>query len=41
MTFITELVIVILASSALSTVIATQLAVGPQRPKGDKGDTGH
>lgn len=44
--FITGLIIAILVSSALSTVIATQWAigpqgpVGPQGPKGDKGDTG-
>ena len=39
-TFIVGLVVAILVSSALSTVIATQWAVGPQGPKGDKGDTG-
>lgn len=39
-TFIVGLIVAIIASSALSTVIATQLAVGPQGPKGDKGDTG-
>jgi hypothetical protein len=38
--FVAGLIIAIIASSALSTVIATQLAVGPQGPKGDKGDTG-
>ena len=38
--FIAALIIAFLASNALSTVIATQLAMGPQGPKGDKGDTG-
>ena len=38
--FIAGIVIAILASSTLSTVIATQLAVGPQGPKGDTGATG-
>ena len=38
--FIAGLIVAIIASSALSTVIATQLAVGSQGPKGDKGDTG-
>jgi hypothetical protein len=39
-TFIVGLVVAILASSMLSTVITTQLAIGPQGPKGEKGDTG-
>ena len=39
-TFIAGLIVAILASSALSTVIATQWAKGPQGPKGDKGDAG-
>ncbi len=39
-TFIAGLVIAILASSALSTAVATQLAVGPTGPKGDEGDPG-
>jgi len=42
-TFVVGLVIAILASSALSTVVATQWAVGPQGPQGPqgpKGDTG-
>jgi len=39
-TFIAGIIIAILASSALSTTVATQLAVGPKGPKGDKGDTG-
>jgi len=39
-TFAAGLIIAILASSALSTVVATQWARGPQGPKGDKGDTG-
>ena len=39
-TFVVGLIIAILASSALSTVVATQWAIGPQGPKGDKGDTG-
>jgi len=39
-TFITGLIIAILASGALSTVIATQWAIGPEGPKGDRGDTG-
>ena len=44
--FVTGLVVAILASSALSTLIATQFAVGQQGPaglqglKGDKGDAG-
>jgi hypothetical protein len=38
--FIAGLIVAILASSSLSTIIATQWAVGPQGPKGDKGDTG-
>ena len=45
-TLITGLIIAILIATALSTVIATQWAVGPQGPagpqgpKGDQGDTG-
>ena len=39
-TFLMGIIIAILASSLLSTVISSQLAVGPQGPKGDKGDTG-
>ncbi len=39
-TFIAGIIIAILASSALSTTVATQLAVGPKGPKGDKGDPG-
>jgi len=39
-TFIAGLIVAILASSALSTVVATQRVTGPQGPKGDKGDTG-
>jgi len=39
-TFVVGLIIAILASSILSTVIATQWAIGPQGPEGDKGDTG-
>ncbi len=39
-TFLTGLVIAILAASAISTVASMQLAIGPQGPKGDKGDTG-
>ncbi len=39
-TFIVGLIIAILASSGLSTVVATQWARGPQGPKGDNGDTG-
>jgi hypothetical protein len=39
-TFIAGLIVAILASSALSTVIATQWAIGPEGPKGEKGDTG-
>ena len=40
-TFLIGLVIAILAASLISTVISTQLvAVGPQGPKGDIGDTG-
>jgi len=38
--FIAGLIIAVLASSALSTTIATQWAVGPQGPKGDTGDIG-
>ena len=41
--FISGIVLAILVSSALSTVIATQFAVGPQGPmgpQGPKGDTG-
>ena len=38
-TFIAGLIIAILASSMLSTAVATQWAV-IQGPKGDKGDTG-
>ncbi len=38
-TFIAGLIVAILASSALSTVVATQWAI-IQGPKGDKGDTG-
>jgi len=38
--FMAGLVVAILVSSALSTVIATQLAVGAQGPKGDTGATG-
>jgi len=46
MMFVTGIIIAILLSSALSTVLAIQLAVGPQGPigqqgpKGDKGDQG-
>ena len=46
MMFISGIIIAILVSSALSTVIAIQFAVGPQGPiglqgpKGDKGDQG-
>ena len=36
-TFIAGVIVAILASSALSTVVATQLVAGPQGPKGDKG----
>ena len=39
-TFIAGVIVAILASSALSTVVATQLVAGPQGPKGDKGDAG-
>jgi hypothetical protein len=39
-TFLIGLVIAILAASLISTVISTQLAVGPQGLKGDKGDAG-
>ncbi len=40
-TFVIGLIVAILAASAISTVISTQLmSVGPQGPKGDKGDTG-
>jgi hypothetical protein len=38
--FIAGIVIAILASSALSTVIATQLAVGPQGAAGPQGEQG-
>jgi hypothetical protein len=44
--FIAGIIVAILASSAISTVISTQLAVGlqgpvgPEGPKGDTGDTG-
>jgi hypothetical protein len=39
-TFLMGIVIAILASSLLSTVISSQLAVGPQGPKGDQGIAG-
>lgn len=39
--FIAGLIIAILASSILSTVIATQWAIGPQGPKGDKETQDH
>ncbi len=39
-TFIAGLIIAILASSALSTTVATQLAVGPQGPQGEQGVQG-
>ncbi|MGD2066469.1 MAG: hypothetical protein PVI43_04800 [Candidatus Bathyarchaeota archaeon] len=38
--FMVGIVIAILASTALSTVIATQLAVGPVGPEGPQGDQG-
>jgi len=39
-TFIAGLIIAILASSALSTTVATQLAVGPKGPQGPQGEQG-
>ena len=39
-TFVAGLIIAIVAASLISTVIATQWAIGLQGPKGDKGDTG-
>lgn len=38
--FIAGIVIAILASSAISIGVSTQLAAGPQGPEGPKGDTG-
>ena len=40
MMFVAGIIVAILVSSALSTVIATQFAVGPQGPVGPQGSKG-